>query len=154
MARYRAIIGGGLLVLIMPLMVSAQEQADSSAIEDTLRRPLFHSAPPVIVNNRPYLIELFIDLDPVEIQEVLLHVRGDSAAVYQEVRLEGQYGRYRYSVPKERLQIDTLTYYFVVAQKDYGIWAFPTDSRGEITPYKLEVVESTIEYFRRYGNVR
>ena len=110
--------------------------------------PFAHHAPNAIMNNRPYPVELIATLENKTIGTVSLMFRTNQSETYREIHLDGEYGRYSYSIPVEMLSGDTLTYFFLVAMKDYGLWAWPLDPDGRIRPFMVALLPPD-EYLRR-----
>lgn len=150
-----------LLALIIPIVIQAQV-ADTSGLEeasDTMRTrmaetalsvPLFHNPPVAILNDRPFRMDLFVNFDPVEIENVAFLFRIDSTSNFKEVPLGGEYNRYRYIIPKEDLQGGAaLTYYFMVTLKDYRLYAYPKDSLDQLIPFVIDLVPPTKEFFQQ-----
>ncbi len=126
-------------------------QVDTAQVDTTAVPPppdMFHSAPRAIPNNRPYVIDLFVSLDPAEIEEVHLFVRTDTTRSFQEFTLQGRYGRYRHTVTKEQLGDSLVTYFFLLSRRDYGLIGYPRDQGAGIRPFQVQVVEPTLEFFR------
>ena len=126
-------------------------QTDSSQADTVAAPPppvMFHSAPRFIPNNRPYVIDLFVNLDPAEIEDVHLLVRTDTTRSFQEYTLPGRYGRYRHTLTEEQLGDSLLTYFFLLSRPDYGLVGYPRDRGGGIQPFRVQVVEPTLEFFR------
>ncbi len=120
-------------------------QADSITVSPPA---MFHSAPWGIPNNRPYLIEMFVSLEPEEIEDVHLLVRTDTAQTFHEYPLEGEFGRYRYILTQEKLGDTLLVYFFLLSRKDYGLIGYPRDRAGGLRPFEVRVVEPTMDFFR------
>jgi hypothetical protein len=102
-----------------------------------------------ILNDRPFQIDFFVDLDPDTIESISLVFRGDSSHTYKEVPLEGEYGRYSHVLPVEELRGSALTYYFLVVLRDYGLWAYPTGGDGVLQPFVIDLVPPTEKYFQK-----
>ncbi len=147
------ILLGGLLAA-GPLL--GYQEADSAQIDtslaDTVTAPpppaMFHNAPRAIPNNRPYVIDLFVSLEPAEIEEVHLFVRTDTTRSFQEFTLRGQYGRYRYILTEEQLGDSLVAYFFLLSRRDYGLVGYPRDQGAGIQPFQVQVVEPTLEFFQ------
>lgn len=108
----------------------------------------FHHAPRVILNNRPFVIDMFVDLDAREVAKVSLFFKRDDD-LYREIIMPGKYGHYQQTLPVAELQGDTLTYFFMATMKDEGIYGYPLDEQGELRPFAIEMAEPTPELFRR-----
>ena len=133
-----------LAVLVPVLAATFLSGQDSVGISG----PFAHHAPAAIMNNRPYQVELIVALDSTTIDAVSFMFRADESDTYREIHLDGEYGRYSCSLPVEMLTGDTLTYFFLVTMKDYGLWAWPLDPDGRIRPFMVALL-SPDEYFRR-----
>ena len=135
-----------------PDSVQVSEQPDTLAIQapdSALTGPLFHNPPVAILNDRPFQIDFFVDFDPGTIESVNLFFRGDSSHTYKEIPLEGKYDRYSHVLPVEELWGSTLTYYFLVVLRDYGLWAYPTGGDGVLQPFVIDLVPPTEEFFQK-----
>jgi len=133
---------------------SVQEggQPDTLAIQapdSALTGPLFHNPPMAILNDRPFQIDFFVIFDPDTIESISLVFRDDSSHTYKEIPLEGEYGRYRYVLPVEELRGSTLTYYFLVVLRDYGLWAYPTGEDGVLQPFVIDLIPPIEEFFQK-----
>ncbi len=151
---FRALILLGGLLAAGPLFGFQEAdtaQVDTAQVDTTAVPPppaMFHSAPRAIPNNRPYVIDLFVSLDPAEIEEVHLFVRTDTTRSFQEFTVRGQYGRYRHTITKEQLGDSLVTYFFLLSRRDYGLVGYPRDLGGGIRPFQVQVVEPTLEFFQ------
>ena len=144
----------GLPVLLAGQQVETQEPqllADSlappAAVE--LTGPLFHNPPVAILNERPFKLSFFVNFDTSEIVSVSLMLKTDTAHAYKEFPLQGEFSRYDHVLAEEELRGETLTYYFLVDRKDYGLWAYPTGADGTIEPYVIDLVPPTKEFFQK-----
>ena len=151
-ASLALILLGGLLAAgpLFGTQAADTAQVDSAIVDTTAALPppsIFHSAPRAIPNNRPYVIDLFVSLDPAEIEEVHLFVRTDSTRSFQEFTLRGQYGRYRHTLTAEQLGDSLVSYFFLLSRRDYGLVGYPQDLGGGIRPFQVKVVEPTLEFF-------
>ncbi len=152
-ASLALILLGGLLTAgpLFGFQEADTVQVDTAQVDTTAVPPppaMFHSAPRAIPNNRPYVIDLFVSLDPAEIEEVHLFVRTDTTRSFQEFTLRGQYGRYRHTVTAEQLGDSLVTYFFLLSRRDYGLVGYPRDLGGGIQPFQVQVVEPTLEFFQ------
>ena len=150
-----------LLTAVLTLLLSGTQALDrtqSQAIPDTgtaahrdsiLSPPLFHNPPVAILNDRPFRMDLFVSIEPGDIQSVSLFMRVDSTKNFREIPLKGEYSRYRYIVPKEELKGPALTYYFLVALRDYRLYAYPVDEDSVLVPFVIDLVSPTKEFFQR-----
>ncbi|MEE9464122.1 MAG: hypothetical protein V3W14_00930 [Candidatus Neomarinimicrobiota bacterium] len=158
-AHYIRRISAASLVLLGGLLVPGRQlcaqvvdttRIDSTHVDSTtVSLPaMFHSAPRAIPNNRSYLIEMFVSLQPEEIEDVHLLVRTDTATTFHEYPLEGEFGRYRHILTQEELGDTLLVYFFLLSRKDYGLIGYPRDREGGLCPFEVRVVEPTMEFFR------
>jgi len=159
-----------LLLLIIPMLLLARQEDDSlqvgsqpdsvqvggqpdtlaiQAPDSALTGPLFHNPPMAILNDRPFQIDFFVIFDPDTIESISLVFRDDSSHTYKEIPLEGEYGRYRYVLPVEELRGSTLTYYFLVVLRDYGLWAYPTGEDGVLQPFVIDLIPPIEEFFQK-----
>ena len=152
-ASVALILLGGLLAAgpLFGYQVADTAQVDTVQVDTTAVPPppaMFHSAPRAIPNNRPYVIDLFVSLEPAEIEEVHLFVRTDTTRSFQEFTLRGQYGRYRYILTEEQLGDSLVAYFFLLSRRDYGLVGYPQDQGLGIQPFQVQVVEPTLEFFQ------
>ncbi len=152
-ASVALILLGGLLAAgpLFGYQVADTTQVDTAQVDTVAAPPppaMFHSAPRAIPNNRPYVIDLFVSLDPAEIEEVHLFVRTDTTRSFQEFTLRGQYGRYRHTLTMEQLGDSLVTYFFLLSRRDYGLVGYPRDQGVGIQPFRVQVVEPTLEFFQ------
>lgn len=135
-------------------MVSAQDSLSAPPDTVVLHSPpsnsrlFFHHPPRVILNNRPFIIDMFMDLDADKVAKVSLFVKRDND-IYREIIMPGKYGHYQLTLPVAELQGDTLTYFFMAYMKDEGIYGYPLDALNELKPFAIEMAEPTPELFRR-----
>lgn len=111
-------------------------------------RLFFHHPPRVILNNRPLIIDMFLELDAGNIAKVSIFVKRDND-IYREMIMPGKYRHYQLTLPVSELQGDTLTYFFMASMKDEGIYGYPLDAQGKLKPFTIEMAEPTPELFRR-----
>ena len=149
------------LWLLMPVLLVSRQPPDSVQAGEppdtalamrpysAVATPLFHQPPVAILNDRPFIVDFFVDFDPDSIAAVSLLYRSDSSSSYTEVFLPGEYGRYQYRLPVEQLRGDALTYYFLVTMKDYRLWGYPTGEGGRIEPFVIDLVPPTREFFQK-----
>ena len=130
------------LLVAVPVGVIAQV----AAVPGT---PIVHQPPRAILNDRPRVLDLFVDLKEQDIESVSLFLRTDSSQTYREIPLAGEFGWYRYILPAEDLKGSTVTYYFLVTMRDYSLWAYPTGQDGRIEPFVIDLVPPTKEYFQK-----
>ncbi len=147
------ILLGGLLASgpLFSFQVADTAQVDTAQADTTAAPPpptMFHSAPRAIPNNRPYVIELFVSLDPAEIEEVHLFIRTDTTRSFQEFTMRGKYGRYRHTLTKEQLGDSLVTYFFLLSRRDYGLVGYPRDQGVGIQPFRVQAVEPRLEFFQ------
>ncbi len=146
------ILLGGLLVPGRQLGAQLPDttQVDSTQVDSITVSPpaMFHSAPWAIPNNRPYLIEMFVSLEPEEIEDVHLLVRTDTAHTFHEYPLEGKFDRYRFILTQEELGDTLLVYFFLLSRKDYGLIGYPRDRAGGLRPFEVQVIEPTRKFVR------
>ena len=160
--RLRAAVGVSwfLCWLFVPWPVQSQQQdsISTAAQADTLPAsgekaalimPLFHNPPVAILNDRPFRMDLFVNLEIEEVESVSLFLRVDSTKNFKEIPLEGEYSRFRYMIPEEELQGEALTYYFLVTMKDYRLYAYPVDGEDRLKPFVIDLVPPTVEFFQK-----
>lgn len=160
--RWAAGLCAILFGLFLSLPVQSQQEPDSisaAAQVDTLPAaarekaalimPLFHNPPVAILNDRPFRMDLFVNLEIGEVESVSLFMRVDSTKNFKEIPMEGEYSRYRYFIPEEELQGEALTYYFLVTMKDYSLYAYPVDADDQLQPFIIEMVPPTKEFFQK-----
>jgi hypothetical protein len=160
-SRSSAAVSWLLFWLLFPLLALTQQQPDCAITvehpdslpvspgEPSLIMPLFHNPPVAILNDRPFRMDLFVNLVIEDVESVSLFMRVDTAKNYKEIPLEGEYSRYRYIIPKEELQGDALTYYFLVTLKDYSLYAYPMDAEEQPEPFVIDLVPPTKEFFQK-----
>ncbi|MFC1480851.1 hypothetical protein ACFL6E_01220 [Candidatus Neomarinimicrobiota bacterium] len=129
---------------------------DSVAVSETgtsdvsLVNRLFHEPPAKgILNDRPFQVYLFVNLDSSQVINVSLNLKNDLSQVYHEYSMSGAYGRFGYRLPVEDLAGSQLDYYFLIELEDYGLLAYPQDELGVYTPFEMPLVPPTQEYFQR-----
>jgi hypothetical protein len=152
--------------VVVPETVAAQDTVvliDSLVVQDTvvvlsdatnidvpLAGRLFHEPPAKgILNDRPFLVHLFVNIDSIQVLNVSLNLKNDSSQVYREYHMSGAYGRYGFRLPVEDLVGSQLEYYFLVELRDYGLLAYPQDTAGAYLPFQIPLVIPTQEYFQR-----
>ena len=122
-ASLALILLGGLLAAgpLSGTQAADTAQVDTVLVDTAAALPppaIFHSAPRAIPNNRPYVIDLFVSLDPAEIEEVHLFVRTGSTRSFQEFTLQGQYGRYQHTLTAEQLGDSLVSYFLLLSRRD------------------------------------
>ena len=147
------------LLLSMPVVPQQQPDSLPAAVQaDTvvtspekrsLMMPLFHNPPVAILNDRPFRMDLFVNLEIEGVESVSLFMRVDSTKNFKEVPLEGEYSRFWYIIPEGELQGNALTYYFLVTMKDYRLYAYPVDENDQLKPFMIELVPPTQEFFQK-----
>ncbi len=111
---------------------------------------LFHEPPARgILNDRPFLVYLFVNIDSSQIVGASINIKNDSSQVYHEYPLTGVFGRFGQRLPVEDLVGSYLEYYFLVELRDYGLLAYPQAADGHYAPFKIPLVIPTQEYFQK-----
>lgn len=122
--------------------------ADSLLTKTFLTTPsVFHTEPEVLFTNRPQHIDLFVEFPKESLESVRLYFRTDSMTVWQEIHLEYFRGRYRYLFDPNAIPGTELEYFFIVARKDFAIYADPLDKNGKLTPVAKPLLDP-VKYYK------
>lgn len=108
-----------------------------------------HHPPDVIIINRPYDLDLFAGFPEDSIENVSIFMKLEGSQFFREIPLTPEYGRYRYTVEAIPDTGITLSYFFTLTLKGYGIHVIPTPVAGEMAQPVTRTTISPIEYFRQ-----
>ncbi|MFQ6030474.1 MAG: hypothetical protein ACE5Q6_23615 [Dehalococcoidia bacterium] len=140
-----------LLIFLLPTLLFAQLPQDSLTPEPAAAAffgHIVHQPPKAILNDRPYIMDLFLNFDSSEVAAVSLFLRDDSSQGFREIPLEGRFGRYRHVLLVEALRGTQLTYFFLVTLRDWRLWAYPLAPDGHIQPFVIDLVPPTQKFFQ------
>ncbi|UCD36653.1 MAG: hypothetical protein JSW54_07355 [Fidelibacterota bacterium] len=130
-------------------VASHPDTLEASPEKASLVMPLFHNPPVAILNDRPFRMDLFVNIQPEDIESVSLFIRVDTTENFEEIPLDGKYRRYRYILPQEELRGNALIYYFLVVLKDYSLYAYPVNEDSLLEPFVIDLVPPTLEFFQK-----
>lgn len=126
------------------------QSADSLLIRTfPLTDKLFHLPPTPFFEDRPYFLELFIDIPWDSLESISIFFRTDSLSQYQAIPLEKYRGRFRFRYDPDRFPGTVLTYFFVATEKNFGLHASPLDTSGRIEPVNIHLV-NPVEYYETF----
>jgi len=109
---------------------------------------LYHYPPDPLFINRPFSLDMVMDIPDALIQSVSLFFKTDQMKNYREISLIGNYGLYRFKVKTNEFPGESINYFFVVYTNEGGIYGTPLDSRGIIKPIKRKFLDP-IQYYDR-----
>ena len=109
---------------------------------------LYHYPPDPLFINRPFSLDMVMDIPDALIQSVSLLFKTDQMENYREISLKGSHGLYRFKVKTDEFPGQSINYFFVVRTNQGKIYGAPLDSKGIISPVKRKFVDP-IQYYER-----
>lgn len=108
-----------------------------------------HQPPEVLIINRPYNLDLFTGFPEDSIEHVSIFIKTGTSNFFREIPLAPEYGRYRHVIDAIPDTGVTVSYFFTVSLKGYGIYVVPAPPKGEVAKPVSRTTISPIEYFRQ-----
>ncbi len=109
---------------------------------------LYHYPPDPLFMNRPFSLDMVMDIPDASAQSILLFFKTDQMKNYREISLKGNHGLYRFKVKTDEFPGQSINYFFVVRTNQGKIYGAPLDSKGIISPVKRKFVDP-IQYYER-----
>ena len=124
-------------------------QDSEIGIKELLSEPkLYHYPPDPLFMNRPFSLDMVMDIPDASAQSILLFFKTDQMKNYREISLKGNHGLYRFKVKTDEFPGQSIKYFFVVRTNQGKIYGAPLDSKGIISPVKRKFVDP-IQYYER-----
>jgi len=110
---------------------------------------LSHYPPDVLIINRPYHLDLFVGFPEDSVENVSIFIKQKPSEFFQEIHLDHEFNRYRYTLGPESKQGKTITYFFLVTLHGYSLYIVPAPEGGEASIPVERTYLSPLEYFRQ-----
>lgn len=137
-------------IVIVVLLVTgfAVAQTADSLLELTfsLQQRLFHHPPLPFYKQRPYNLEVVVDIPRDSLESVSIFLKTDQMSSYQEVPLESYRGRYLFRFDPQEYPGELLNYFLVATTKGFRLYAVPLNKSGRIKPYKIRPLDPIRTY--------
>ncbi len=109
---------------------------------------LYHYPPDPLFTDRPFSLDMVMDIPDASAQLVLLFFKTDQMTNYREISLKGNHGLYRFKVKKGEFPGQSIDYFFVVHTIEGEIYGTPLNSKGILSPVKRKFLDP-IQYYER-----
>ena len=115
---------------------------------------LLHRAPKVMFDDRPTLLQLFVNIPADSIKSVSIFYKTNEMSIFQEIELQKRKGAFTYKFDPGKQKGNSLSYFFVVKQSDNSMHAVPLGNTGKIKPYNKTLVDAIEYYEKRLKSLR
>jgi len=109
---------------------------------------LLHRPPKVMFDDRPTLLQLFVNIPNDSIKTVSIFYKTSEMSIFQEIELSKLKGAFTYKFDPGKQKGNSLSYFFVVQQLGDAVHAVPIGNSGKIKPYNQPLVDA-IEYYEK-----
>ena len=141
-----------MILYFLVLFLFIHPNAHAIEIPDSTYRTksplLLHRAPKVMFDDRPTLLQLFVNIPDDSIKAVSIFYKTNEMNIFQEIQLDKLKGAFTYKFDPGKQKGNSLSYFFIVQQLENSVHATPLGSSGKIKPYKQPLVDA-IEYYEK-----
>ena len=109
---------------------------------------LLHRTPKVMYDDRPTLLQLFVNIHNDSIKAVSIFYKTNEMSIFQEIQLDKIKGAFTYKFDPGKQKGNSLSYFFIVQQWENAVHATPLGDSGKIKPYNQPLVDA-IEYYEK-----
>tara|TARA_B100001013_G_scaffold343757_1_gene272190 strand:+ start:1893 stop:2372 length:480 start_codon:yes stop_codon:yes gene_type:complete len=141
-----------LILYFVVLFFIAYSNAFATDIPDSTYKKtlplLLHRPPKVMFDDRPTLLQLFVNIPDDSIKTVSIFYKTNEMSIFQEIALGKLKGAFTYKFDPGKQKGNSLSYFFVVQQLGAAVHAVPIGDSGKIKPYNQSLVDA-IEYYEK-----
>ncbi len=109
---------------------------------------LLHRPPKIMFDDRPTLLQLFVNIPNDSIKAVSIFYKTNEMSIFQEIQLDKIKGAFTYKFDPGKQEGKSLSYFFIVQQRENAVHATPLGDSGKIKPYNQPLVDA-IEYYEK-----
>ena len=152
--RLRTILSANpyLMLYVVVLFFIMTPNAHAIEIPDSTYRTkaplLLHKPPKVMFDDRPTLLQLFVNIPDDSIKAVSIFYKTNEMSIFQEIQLDKIKGAFTYKFDPGKQKGNSLSYFFIVQQLENSVHATPLGDSGKIKPYNQPLVDA-IEYYEK-----